>query len=324
MDFYLIGLDYRSASLEKREEIYKKRRLLEAFLKNALGGRAAVIFTCNRIEIYGAASNLLQAEQDIERLRVFYGSYFGNGYIKIGEKEVFLHALRLASGLESQLQGEAQILDQLESWCMQGPLPDTLRQLLSEVLMLSAGIRARSGLYAHTDNIANLVIGQLSRLSIQKEKIEIALIGTGKVAELFTRISFDNIFINFIAHKNLPRARHLAGQCMGRIRSFADLPQLFLHIDALITATASPHFILGENQFNGIIEKRSSPLYIYDLALPRDIDPGVRKFSNVVLWDQDDLRGEFKVHNERLKRNISLAEQLIYEIASSRQEKAYV
>ncbi|RJP29600.1 MAG: hypothetical protein C4533_01000 [Candidatus Omnitrophota bacterium] len=323
MDFYLIGVDYRSASLEKREEVYKKRHLLEAFLKDGFGGRAAVIFTCNRIEIYGVAEGLSQAEQDVKRLHFSYGNFFENGYNKLGEKEVFLHALRLASGLESQLKGEAQILDQLESWCLQGPLPYALRQLLSEALILSGQIRLKSGLYGHADNIAGLVIRQLSVLPMRKDKFKIALLGTGKVAELFSRLPFDNIFISFVAHKNLSKARYLAGECRGGVSSFADLPYLLLDVDALVAATASPHFVLREDHFISSIEKRTSPLYIYDLALPRDIDPKVSKLKNVILRNQDDLKAEFEEHNRRLNRKISLAERLIDEVAYNWQEKTY-
>ncbi len=323
MHFFLIGLDYKSASLKQREEVYKKRNFIASLLKDHLPGRAAVLTTCNRAEIYGWAHNSYELDETIKILSVYLNDFFKTGYLKLNNKEVFLHSLRLASGLESQLKGEIQILEQLTGWYSQTAFPIVLKRFWNDVIVLAREIRLESGLSHQVSNIAALVIDDILSSLKDKVSLEIALIGTGKVAELFVNQANDNITLNFVAHKNFLKAKYLAGECSGKAKTFADLPGLILRVDAVISATTSPHYILENKHFSGLIDKRESPLFVYDLALPRDVNPEVGISNNIVLRNQGDLTELFEKNNKLISKNIALAEELTHIAVYSQAEKIY-
>ncbi len=111
MTFYLIGIDYKTVPYEIREAAYRIQRHIIEYWRRS---KAAVLITCNRIEIYGVAPSRSEAKSLTEGFRHHFGNYFKDAYAYYGREEVFKHGLRLACGLESQLKGEIQILHQLE------------------------------------------------------------------------------------------------------------------------------------------------------------------------------------------------------------------
>jgi glutamyl-tRNA reductase len=228
-------------------------------------------------------------------------------YLKKGEQEVSAHALRLAVGLESQLKGERQICVQLARWAREitsKPLGDIWVKALSS----AQKIRAISGLGEDDVNIANLVLNDIKKRLGCKNNYKIIIIGTGKIAELFAQYSSREIYLDFAAHKNYSKATKLAGYSNGKALLFDDLPGAIAGADALISATLSPHYIITRDRLSSWISGRSHPIYVYDLAVPRDVDPRVSGLEGVLL---PDIRDILDRHNLSVEKKVLSATAMI-------------
>jgi len=316
MYFYLIGIDYKTAPLGLREHFYRQSPAIIDFWKTK---EAALLFTCNRIEIYATTQNTDTAFGYITEFSKIFPDFFKQAYTRYGEREVFRHALRLASGLESQLEGELQIFQQLDHWYRRGYLPFALNELWGNALSLARDIRVQSGLNDDGNNIAGVVYADLSKRLNPGRPLKIIVVGTGKIAGLLARYRQPRIHLNFVAHKNYQKAKELARIAQGRVFLRKDLPGLLLKTDALISATSSPHYILKKRDFLNV----RHPFYIYDLALPRDIEPEVKDLPGIFLQSLDDLTGAIQQLNQRNQENIHLASQLVEEAIESYPEAAY-
>ncbi len=313
MNFYLTGIDYRSSPLDRRERIYRKRRAIAGFWAAHSSQQAAILITCNRFEIYGIAEDIAEAKRHIDIFSREFPEFAKDGYTKLGKEHVFRHALRLASGLKSQLKGEGEILEQLNAWCNQPGFPLELFRLWNEAIWDAQYIRLEARLNERKYNIATLVLEDIFEHVHHDKRIEIAIVGTGKVAELFASNSAPEARFSFIANKNYLKARQLAGRVRGEVFSFDDLPDIILKVDAIVSATASPHFILRKDGLSTIAAKRANALYLYDVAMPRDIDPKVGEIKNIILKNTEDLAGLFLKYNESIDHRINLAAYLVEE-----------
>lgn len=316
MYFYLIGTDYKTAPYSIRVGLYNLRSNIAAFWKDKHG----VLFsTCNRLEIYAFAENPDTAFSNIAKFSQCFPDFFRYTYIKYGGEEVFKHALRLASGLESQLQGELQIFHQLYNWHIQDQLPYFLGNLWKEALALARVIRIQSCLDKDKINIAEVVYFDLiNRLKLSKE-IDIVIVGTGKIAQLLARFHKPGQRLNFVAHKNYQKAKELAMISRGRVFLIKDLAQVLPEADVLISATTSPHYVLKSKDFINL----SRGIYIYDLALPADVEPAVKELPGVYLLNLEDLTEVIQLFNQRNQEKIRLANQLAEEAIEEYLEAGY-
>ncbi|MFH0840206.1 MAG: hypothetical protein V1883_04230 [Candidatus Omnitrophota bacterium] len=323
MHFYLIGIDYKTTPFDARERIYRSRKAIAYFLENDERRTSAALITCNRIEIYGISKDPGEAINHIDGFFAEFPDFAARAYTKYGKEEVFRHALRLACGIESQIQGELQILAQVKAWSDRGIFHPGLKQLWDEAISISEELRFRAGLNDPSENIATIAFHDLKKRLNIKQSADIVVIGTGKIAELIAQYRQDFFCINFIAHKNHEKAEALARASGGRASLLIDLPRLLSGADAVISATSSPHYILKKEHFFALSKQRKSPLYLYDLAVPRDIEPAVRDIEGLVLRNLDDLSGAFDEHNRRKRKNIDLASCLVDEKLRNYAERTY-
>jgi glutamyl-tRNA reductase len=317
MYFYLIGIDYKSAPIEVRDKIYRTGKNVSDFWASTDPEGSTILTTCNRLEVYGAAR---YADDAFGNLRRFFENfpYFAKyAYLKYGETDVFRHSLRLASGLESQIIGEMQVLEQLKRW--RGHMPDNaVSDLWDKAISFSQRVRTASGLDDDNDNIAAVVFDDIRMRKRPKKKYEITVVGTGKIAGLFAKYSKADTVVNFAAHKNYKKALDLADESGGAALYLKDLRQVIAGADALICATSSPHYVVGKDHLNNLTTGRGHPLYIYDLAIPQDTTPDVRNIDGVYTQNLDDLGPVFYRHNESKKERIKLASKLIEDVLKVR------
>ena len=304
MDLYLIGIDYKSVPISLREPLYRRGNEIASFWKG-ISKDTAVLFTCNRIEVYGVSEDIFQAAGIIKLFQERFPRIFEISYVKNGIDEVIEHALRLSCGLKSQVIGEEEIVKQLSSWIKQDSFPYVLKKIWEEVLTRAQEVRVKSGLKGVKNNIATLIFKDLGK---QKE---IVVVGTGKIAQVFSENKPQGVNLHFVACKKHKRARQLARQSGGRAILFDDLRDVFLLADAVVSATKSPHYVLKKRHFSGIAPKPKGPLYLYDLAVPRDIEPDIADIPGIFLQNLDDLGRIFKQHNSSLSESIKKAELLI-------------
>jgi glutamyl-tRNA reductase len=314
MYFYLIGVDYNSLAIDTREKFYHARKAISGFWAGRIPYEATILVTCNRIEIYGLAGCADDALGHIAAFSRDFPDFSKYACLKFGEAQVFRHALRLASGLESQINGEPQILSQLNSWKITGGLPFPLKALWDEAISLSEKIRSASGLDRAAGNIAALIYGDIAERMRSKEIREIVIMGTGKIAELFAEQRPPKAHLTFVAHKNYKKAETLAESSGGEALPLQDLPHIITKADAVISVTSSPHYILKKEHFNDYSVRREHSLHVYDLAIPRDAEPEIAAIDGVLLQNLDDLGRIFSRYNESMRERVELALRLIEDV----------
>ena len=320
---YLIGINYKTAPIGAREAVYRKRKELDEFLSGKSFKSAEVLYTCNRIEVYGLAKDLFEARVLIGIFCRDFAEFADYGYIRLGEIDVFRHLLRLASGLESQIKGEAQILGQLEEWLSKGHFSTSFYELAHEAILSAKNIRIKSGLGRINNNIASVVSCDLLNRIKDQARPKVIIVGTGKIAELFALNYHWRFDLYFAAHKNYIKAQELARRSGGEALELKELQGRLPEVCALISATSSPHFLFDGDYFLRATSGREDPLYLYDLAIPRDINPDVEDVSGIILNNLDTLTGVTDEYNQSQAINLLLAQELIEETVRENGKEFY-
>ncbi|MBU2265557.1 MAG: hypothetical protein KJ977_00780, partial [Candidatus Omnitrophica bacterium] len=180
MIFYCLGIDHRKTDLATREQAYfKKRQILEFWRQPAR--KAEVLFTCNRIEIYGFSQSRSALEEAVSAFKRELAPLFKQAYLKLGTDEVTGHALRLACGLESQILAEKQIFLQLQSWLGEETFLWPLKQLWLEVLAKTKGLRQSLALEGLSSSLSDIVLEDLILNTGWGLRKKVLIVGTGKV-----------------------------------------------------------------------------------------------------------------------------------------------
>jgi len=313
MIFYLIGIDYKTAEIKAREEAILLKKSFIQFLGSDGQRNARLFSTCNRFEIYDFAESENEAFYNLNILKKNFNYFFGNSYAFFGEKEVFKHLVRLACGLESQLKAEGQILEQLINFSSQKKLPENLKKILDRAIYAARAVRAKVGLNNKAYTIADLVLEDVVTKTNNAGPLKVIVIGTGKIAELFAVKPTSGFKFHFLAHKNYLKANELAKRAKGKADSLRKIDEVILDADILISATSSPHCILAAEFFEKVMVKRKKTLCIYDLAIPRDIDPKVSKIDRVILKNMEDLSPLFERYNKAIEGKLLLLENFTQE-----------
>ena len=304
MNFYYLGIDHKRAALNLREEAYRIRGKIDFFLKHIMTNAAAV-FTCNRVEIYGVVEDRHFANKAINLFRKHFPEIFSEAYTEDGNHGTLRHALRLASGLESQIIGEREILEQLNSWAIRLSGEPQLQIFWNRIILAATEIRKTSGLDRDNSDIAEIILNDLSK------KQKIVVVGTGKVADLFAQNRTEGTEMIFVARKKHKRAKQLARKAGGTAVLIDNLSDVAKDADVLISATSSPHYVVTLEQMFEINRIRQKDLYVFDLAVPRDIEPGAENIPGIYVTNIDDLSVNFDRQNVKLLPRIERAELLI-------------
>jgi len=219
----------------------------------------------------------------------------------------------LASGLESQLQGEKEILKQLDSW-RHAISSHSIKNMWSSAISISKKIRSASGIEEDNDNLASLIFNDIRKRLGESKTYNIILVGTGKVAEMIAKHRPPEAHIRFAAHKHYKKAEELASRAGGAAIHLEELSNAIAGADVLICATSSPHYVINKSQFKALTADRDHPLYIYDLAVPRDVEPEIAALDGVFLQNLDDLGNIFSRYNESKWERVELASELIEDV----------
>ena len=321
MNFYLIGVDYRSAPPEIRQRLHLRRKEIESFWSSVVGLDVAILVTCNRFDISIAARMEREVTENLELFKKEFPEFYAHSYSKKNRVEILGYGLRLACGLESQLKGEFQILEQLQLWLEKDKFPESLFLFWSRLTKLASEIRVKSGLNSGEINIARLLFEDLKNIETDNGKLKIAVVGTGKVARLLAEYKPDNVQLFFVAHKNRLRAEALANRVGSEVLSFGQFKQAIPSVNVLVSAASSPHIILRSEDVPDSVLQRDIPLYIYDLGFPVNVARELGQRKNVILRNLDDLVLSAKNTSNYLQGNLNLAEYLIEETV---EENEYV
>ena len=283
------------------------------------GVETAIISTCNRTEIYCAGE-----QADIDHTLGWLAQSGGvspallrSHSYSLEDSLVARHAFRVASGLDSMVLGEAQILGQMKDAVRAaetaGALGTTLNQLFQRSFPVAKEVRTSTESGAHSISMAAAAVRLAGQLFEDLGKIRVLFVGAGEMIELCaTHFAAKNPKQIAIANRTLERGEKLATRFGGEVMRLADLPERLHEFDAVISCTASSLPIIGLGAVERALKKRRHrPMFMVDLAVPRDIEPEVKALGDVYLYTVDDLASVVQTAQANRQAAVEQAEAII-------------
>ncbi|MCS3902081.1 glutamyl-tRNA reductase [Methylohalomonas lacus] len=323
MSLLAVGLNHNTAPVALRERVnIGPEAVPEALagLRAASGAEeAAILSTCNRTEVYcalgdgdpAAVVDWFQSYHQLpdQQIRPHLYSHPNASAVK--------HMMRVASGLDSMVVGEPQVLGQMKSAydtaLQAGAIGNLLNRLFQHSFSVAKEVRSRTAVGHHPVSVAFAAVRLAQHIFGDLRGYTALLLGAGETIELTARHLHKNGLGRLVvANRNLARAQDLAADYSGYAISLTDLPQHLAEADIIIGSTSSPMPLIDLAQMQAAIQTRKHrPVFIVDMAVPRDIDPAVGDLNDVYLYSVDDLR-EVIEENLRNRHEAALeAEEII-------------
>ncbi|KAB2900017.1 MAG: glutamyl-tRNA reductase [Burkholderiaceae bacterium] len=283
------------------------------------GVETAIISTCNRTEIYCAAA---QPALDHTLGWLAHSGGVSPALLRshsytLEDSLVARHAFRVASGLDSMVLGEAQILGQMKDAVRAaegaGALGTTLNQLFQRSFAVAKEVRTSTDIGAHSISMAAAAVRLAGQLFEDLGQIRVLFVGAGEMIELCaTHFAAKNPKHIAIANRTLERGEKLATRFGGEVMRLADLPDRLHEFDAVVSCTASSLPIIGLGAVERALKKRRHrPMFMVDLAVPRDIEPEVKALGDVYLYTVDDLASVVQTAQANRQAAVAQAEAII-------------
>jgi glutamyl-tRNA reductase len=299
MELFAFGINHQTAPLTLREQVVFSAENLVQALRDLVDRHpvkeAAIISTCNRTEVYCHTDEPRQAMHWLAEYHRLKTQNIEPHLYQLPRERAVKHAFRVASGLDSMVLGEAQILGQFKTAVRAAESAGTLGLLLNKLFQrtfsVAKAVRSETDIGASTVSMASAAVRLAERIYPSIAAQSVLFIGAGEMIELTaTHFSAKHPKHVTFANRTLDRAQHLAERFRGRTITFNELAsQLAVH-DIIVTCTASMLPIIGKGLIESALRARKHrPLLIIDLAVPRDVEAEVGELQDVFLYTVDDL-----------------------------------
>ena len=299
MALYTLGINHR-APVELREKFAftgeQLKQDLQRLKQIPAVNEAVLLSTCNRTEIYTVTPDREPLLQWLSQHHALDFSQFMHFSYFYEEQESIRHLLRVASGLDSVVLGEPQILGQMKQAYQiaeeMGVVGNYFKRLFPSVFSVAKHIRSKTDIGKLPVSMAYAVMQMGKQIFSHIEDCQVLLIGAGESIELVaTYLHRQGVKKLTVANRTVEKARQLAELFQGRAIRIADVPACLQESDIVVTATASQLPILGKGLLETVIKKRKHrPLLMIDLAVPRDIEPEVAELEDIYLYNIDSLK----------------------------------
>lgn len=298
MTLLAYGINYVTAPIELREKFTfpeeRAKQALKDLIKMPAVNEAMILSTCNRVEIYSHTT-------EPETFHQWLQSHFNikldsSNWYSFLEKQAVSHIMRVASGLDSMVLGEPQILGQMKTAFNLarevGSIGTQLQRLFQTVFNVTKQVRTDTSIGANPITLGYATTSLAKRIFSDLSKQSALLIGAGEIVELTGLHLYNQGVKRFvIAARSSSKAENLAKKLHGHVISLGDIPVYLKESDIVISATASELPILGKGAVETAIKARKHrPIFMVDLAVPRDIEPEVGAFEDIYLYNVDDLK----------------------------------
>ncbi len=320
MFLYALGMNHQTAPLAMRERVvFHVERLREALteIKGALAREAAILSTCNRTELYVAGEQPARLAQWLARYHRLEPNELSPYLYTLPREQAVRHAFRVASGLDSMVLGEPQILGQMKDAARAaesaGTLGTVLHKLFQRSFAVAKEVRSTTRVGAQSVSMAAAAVKLAARIFPSLKDQSVLLIGAGEMIELCaTHFAAQGPARITVANRTLERAERLAHRFNGRAIELRSLAEQLHEYDIVVSCTASSLPILGKGLLERALRaRRRRPIFMVDLAVPRDIEQEVAELDDVFLYTVDDL-GEIVSANLDARRSaIEQAEAII-------------
>lgn len=323
MALFALGLDYRSAPIEVREQFAfgpeAARPALIALREAAGADEALLLSTCNRTEIYLRADSAAALERAGRWLRGRAGLDPAPHLYELAGDAVARHAFRVASGLDSMVVGETQILGQMKravrAAAEAGTLGGSLDRLFQQAFCAAKEVRARTGVGELSVSASAAAVALCRGVFGDLSRVRMLFVGAGEMIERAAAHFMAQAPLEAaIANRTLERGEAIAARFGARALRLADLPASLHRFDVVVSCTASTLPILGKGMLERALRaRRHRPMFLVDLAVPRDIEPEVAELDDVFLHTLDSLGAVTQENSRRRGQEVEKADVIIVE-----------
>ncbi|MEI2678802.1 MAG: glutamyl-tRNA reductase [Burkholderiaceae bacterium] len=324
MSVFTLGLNHATAPIDLRGRFaFSAEQLaptLRAFRKRLQRSpEAALVSTCNRTELYvGADAGLVApALEWLAEVGGMSGSALREHAYVLENEAAARHAFRVASGLDSMVLGEPQILGQMKQAVREadtaGTLGTTLHQMFQRSFAVAKEVRTSTEIGSHSISMAAASVRLASQLFEDLSELKVLFVGAGEMIELVaTHFAARKPRAMALANRTRERGEKLASKFNAEVLPLSDLPQRLGEFDVVISCTASTLPIIGLGAVERALKaRRRRPMFMVDLAVPRDIEPEVSRLSDVYLYTVDDLSSLVQIAGEKRQAAVQQAEAII-------------
>jgi len=334
MQLFTVGLNHNTAPVSLREKVaFPADQIGQAVASaRAWFGRsstvttdeAAILSTCNRTELYAANDGAEGVDAAIDSTAHFLADYHKLPYAELRpylyalpQDNAVRHAFRVASGLDSMVLGEPQILGQMKDAVRHaeaaGGLGTYLHQMFQRTFAVAKEVRSTTDIGAHSVSMAAAAVRLSERIFDSVADQHVLFIGAGEMIELCaTHFAAQTPRSLTIANRTLERGETLAHRFNGRSIRLADLPEQLAKFDIVVSCTASSLPIIGLGMVERAVKaRRHKPIFMVDLAVPRDIESEIGRLDDVFLYTVDDLGAAVQAGMENRQAAVAQAEAII-------------
>ena len=329
MQIVVLGINHQTASLETREKIaFADKHTQEAYRYLAGSGvvtESVILSTCNRTEIYAcveaaeagqeALVDLLEVNRGVDYREIEDSLYFYKDLTAVS------HLLKVTAGLNSMILGETQIQGQVREAYERAVEADAvgkaLHGLFKQAAKCAKRVQTETKINHNSVSISYLAVEMLKKELGSFEQMAALVIGAGKMSRLTLQHLFEAGAKDIrVTSRTYERAKDLAHLFKGRTVDFSRKEKTLPAIDIIITSTGAPHLILRREDLEKVMAKRGyRPLFIIDIAVPRDVEASVREVKNVYLFDMDSLQAVVAENRKEREKEASLAGNMVAEEA---------
>ncbi len=305
MHIVVVGLNYKTAPVEIRErltfdsskigeamsQLQKKKSILENI----------IISTCNRTEIYAVVDQVHTGRYYIKE---FLSEWFEieqsefSPYIFVYEQDGAMnHLFQVACGLNSMVVGETQILGQVRASFLEAQSIQSsgtvFNQLFKQAITLAKKAHTETDIGANAVSVSYAAVELAKKIFGTLENKNVLILGAGKMGELAIQNLYSNGAKNVtVINRTFEKAQSLAERFEGQAKSLNELQCALIDADILISSTGASSFVITKSMMNTVEKiRKGKPLFMVDIAVPRDLDPALAELDSVFLYDIDDLEG---------------------------------
>ncbi|MCI0454584.1 MAG: glutamyl-tRNA reductase, partial [Candidatus Dadabacteria bacterium] len=280
-----------------------------------------ILSTCNRVEVYAVSQNAQECVEDIKRFLSEFHSVsldsFSPYLYSMLDQTAVKHLFRVASSLDSMVIGEPQILGQVKEAYRAAHVTRTSRLILNRLFhsafFVAKKVRAETKIGSQAVSISYAAVELAKRIFDDLSKRTVMVIGTGDMAELAAKhLVAASIKDLVIANRTFESAESLAYKLKGKAIRIEEVHYFLRNVDIVITATGSSDYIIRPHHVREALKlRKNEPMFMIDIAVPRDVDPRVEDIPNIYLYDIDDLNGVLDENLKTRREHAKRAEEIV-------------
>ncbi len=320
----VIGLSHKTAPVEVREKLAFPEKELDDTLRRLVATpgirEGMIVSTCNRVEVYAVGSD----DDLLPRLVRFLAESRGLGeeslrghLYQYRGPEAIRHVMKVTASLDSMVMGEAQILGQIkdayDKAFASGCTGKIMNELMKKTFTVAKEVRTDTGISGGAVSISFAAVELARKIFTDLAGKAVLVVGAGEMAELAVKhLIAQGATEVMVVNRTFERAVELAKTFNGSAIKFEDLPEHLAMSDIVISSTGAPHFIITPELVKKALgQRKNRPMFLIDIAVPRDIDPKVNDLDNVYVYDIDDLEAVVESNVKERQKEAQKAEQII-------------